>query len=59
MGGVLTGVSDREAVGGLQVVHVVVEVERFLRHVLIGVVELNGKPERTVLLNCGAHEQAT
>lgn len=55
--GILTGVRDRETVGGLQVVHVVVEVEGLLRHILVGVVELHGEPEGAVLLHRGAHEQ--
>lgn len=49
---------DREAVGGLQVVHVVIEVERFLRRILVGVVELDSEPEGAVLLHRGAHEQS-
>lgn len=48
---------DWKAVGGLQVVDVVVEVERLLRGVLVGVVELDGEPERAVLLHRGTHEQ--
>lgn len=48
---------DREAVGRLQIVHVVVEMERFLGGVLVGVVELDREPERAVLLHRGAHEQ--
>lgn len=53
----LTGVCDGETVGGLQVVHIVIEVEGFLRRVLVGVVQLDSKPEGAVLLHCGAHEQ--
>lgn len=49
---------DRETVGGLQVVHVVVKVEGFLRHILVGVVELHREPEGAVLLHGGAHEQS-
>lgn len=49
---------DRETVGGLQVVHVVVEVEGFLRHILVGVVELHRESEGAVLLHRGAHEQS-
>lgn len=42
---------NREAVGGLQVIHVVVQMERLLTHVLVGVVELHSKPERAVFLH--------
>lgn len=55
----LTGVCDRETVGGLQVVNVVVEVEGFLRRILVGVVQLDGEPEGAVLLHRGAHEQSS
>lgn len=48
---------DGETVGGLQVVHIVIEVEGFLRRVLVGVIQLDSKPEGAVLLHCGAHEQ--
>lgn len=57
--GVLTGVCDRETVGGLQVVNIVIEVEGFLGHILVGVIELDSKPEGAVLLHCRAHEQST
>lgn len=53
----LTCMRDREAVGRLQVVHVVVEMKRLLGGVLVGVVELDSEPERAVLLHRGAHEQ--
>lgn len=53
----LTCMGDWEAVGRLQVVHVVVEMERFLGGVLVGVVQLDREPERAVLLHRGAHEQ--
>ena len=49
---------DGEAVGGLEVVHVVVEVEGLLRGVLVGVVQLHGEAERAVLLDRGAQEQS-
>lgn len=49
---------DREAVGRLEVVDIVVEVERLFRGVLVGVVELDSEPERTVLLHRGTHEQS-
>lgn len=55
--GILTRVGDREAVGRLEVVHVVVEVERLLGGVLVGVVELHREPEGAVLLHRGAHEE--
>lgn len=55
----LTGVCDRETVGGLQVVNVVVEVEGFLRRILVGVVQLDSEPEGAVLLHRGAHEQSS
>lgn len=55
----LTGVCDRETVGGLQVVNVVVEVEGFLSRILVGVVQLDGEPEGAVLLHRGAHEQSS
>lgn len=55
----LTGVCDRETVGGLQVVNVVVEMEGFLRRILVGVVQLDGEPEGAVLLHRGAHEQSS
>lgn len=55
----LTGVCDREAVGGLQVVNIVNEVEGFLRRILVGVIQLDSEPEGAVLLHCGAHEQST
>lgn len=48
---------DGEAVGGLQVVHIVVEVEGFLRRILVGVVQLDSEPEGAVFLHRGAHEQ--
>lgn len=51
--------SDRETVRGLQVVDIVIEVEGFLCHILVGVVKLDSKPEGAVLLHCGAHEQST
>lgn len=57
--GLLTGVCDRETVGGLQVVHIVIEVEGFLRRILVGVIQLDSKPEGAVLLHCRAHEQST
>lgn len=50
---------DGEAVGGLQVVNIVIEVEGFLRHILVGVVQLDSEPEGAVLLHRGAHEQST
>lgn len=50
---------DRETVGGLQVVNIVIEVEGFLRHILVGVIQLDSKPEGAVLLHCRAHEQST
>lgn len=50
---------DGKAVGGLQVVDIIVEVERFLRRVLVRVVQLHCKPEGAVLLDCGAHEEST
>lgn len=53
----LTRMSDREAVGRLEVVDVVVEVERLLSGVLVCVVELDSEPEGTVLLHGGTHEQ--
>lgn len=55
----LTGMCDREAVGGLEVVNIVIEVKRFLCHILVGVVQLDSKPEGAVLLHCRAHEQST
>lgn len=55
----LTGVCDRETVGGLQVVNVVIEVEGFLRRILVGVVQLDSEPEGAVLLHRGAHEQSS
>lgn len=55
----LTGVCDRETVGGLQVVNVVIEVEGFLGRILVGVIQLDSKPEGAVLLHCRAHEQST
>lgn len=54
----LTGMGDREAVGRLEVVDIVVEVERLFRGVLVGVVELDSEPERAVLLHRGTHEQS-
>lgn len=48
---VLTGMSDGEAVGGLQVIHVVVQMEGLLTHVLVGVVELHSKSECAVFLH--------
>lgn len=56
--GTLTRMGDREAVGRLEVVDVVVEVERLLSCVLVGVVELDSEPERAVLLHRGTHEQS-
>lgn len=50
---------DRETVGRLQVVNIVIEVEGFLRHILVGVIQLDSKPEGAVLLHCRAHEQST
>lgn len=47
-----------EAVGRLEVVDIVVEVERLFRGVLVGVVELDSEPERAVLLHRGTHEQS-
>lgn len=51
--------SDGEAVGGLQVIHIVIQMEWLLTHVLIGVVKLHSKSERTVLLHRWAHEEPT
>lgn len=48
---VLTGMSDREAVGGLQVIHVVVQMEGFLTHVLVGVVELHSESKCAMFLH--------
>lgn len=50
---------DRETVGRLQVVNIVIEVEGFLRHILVGVIQLDSKPEGAVLLHRRAHEQST
>lgn len=58
-GGLLTCVCDRETVGGLQVIYIVIQMEGFLSHVLVGVVELNGESESAVFLNSGAHEEST
>lgn len=49
---------DWKAVGRLEVVHIVVEVERLLSGVLVGVVELDSEPERAVLLHRRTHEQS-
>lgn len=49
---------DRKAVGRLEVVDIVVEVERLFSGVLVGVVELDSEPERAVLLHRGTHEQS-
>ena len=49
---------DGEAVGRLEVVYVVVQVERLLSAVLVGVVELDSEPERTVLLHGRAHKES-
>ena len=49
---------DGEAVGRLEVVHVVVQVERLLSAVLVGVVQLDSEPERTVLLHGRAHKES-
>lgn len=54
----LTGMCDGETVGGLQVVNIVIEVEGFLCHILVGVIQLDSKPEGAVFLHCGAHEQS-
>lgn len=51
--------SDRETVGGLQVIYVVIEMEGFLSHVLIGVVELHSESESAVFLHGGTHEEPT
>lgn len=56
---ILTGMCDGETVGGLQVVNIVIEVEGFLCHILVGVIQLDSKPEGAVLLHCRAHEQST
>lgn len=50
---------DRETVGGLQVVNIVIEVEGLLRRILVGIIQLDSKPEGAVLLHCRAHEQPT
>lgn len=49
---------DCKAVGRLEVVDIVEEVERLFSGVLVGVVELGSKPERAVLLHRGTHEQS-
>ncbi len=51
--------SDRETVGGLQVIYVVIEMEGFLSRVLIGVVELHSESESAVFLHGGTHEEPT
>lgn len=57
MPGVLTRMGNGEAVGGLEVINVVIQMKRFLCHVLVGVVELHGKAESAVLLHRGPHEE--
>lgn len=54
----LTRMGDWKAVGRLEVVYIVVEVERLLSGVLVGVVELDSEPERAVLLHRRTHEQS-
>lgn len=54
----LTRMGDWKAVGGFKVVNIVVEVERLLSGVLVGVVELDGESEGAVLLHRGTHEQS-
>lgn len=56
--GTLTCMGDWKAVGRLEVVDIVVEVERLFSGVLVGVVELDSEPERAVLLHRGTHEQS-
>lgn len=50
---------DRETVGGLQVIYVVIEMEGFLSRVLIGVVELHSESESAVFLHGRTHEEPT
>lgn len=50
---------DREAVGGFKVVHIVIEMERFLRHILVCVIQLDSEPEGAVLLHRRAREEST
>lgn len=50
---------DGEAVGGFEVVYIIIEMERFLRHILIGIIQLNSEPEGAVLLHCRAHKKPT
>lgn len=56
---VLTSMGDGEAVGRLEVIYVIVQMERLLGRVLVGVVELHGKPKSAVLLYCRPHEEPT
>lgn len=57
MPSILTRMGNSEAVGGLEIIYVVIQMERLLGHVLVGVVELNGKSESAVLLHRGPHEE--
>lgn len=57
MPSILTRMGNSEAVGGLEVIYVVIQMERLLSHVLVGVVELYGKSESAVLLHGRPHEK--
>lgn len=50
--------SDREAGGRLQIVDIIIQMKRFLCHILIGVVQLHSKSEGAVLLNHRSHEKS-
>lgn len=54
---ILTRMGNSEAVGGLEVIYVVIQMERLLSHVLVGVVELYGESESAVLLHGRPHEE--
>lgn len=50
---------DGEAVRGFEIVYIVIEMERFFRHILIGIIQLNSESEGAVLLHCRAHKETT
>lgn len=50
---------DGEAVRGFEIVYIVIEMERFFRHILIGIIQLDSESESAVLLHCRAHKKPT
>ena len=49
---------DRKAVGRFEVIYIIIQMERFLGHILIGVIQLNSESEGAVFLHRRSHEES-